>query len=143
MKRLLFITLFCLGLLKPVFSQVLSSCENVNAFNRNSTPDLGIVIYSGDDETVWNALRLATLSQSKGDSVVIFVIGKGLDVYMKGSSAFDVHSLSLKFLTNGGDIYTCATCAKMRNTENVQSCTITSIVDLYEIVKRSKKVLTF
>jgi hypothetical protein len=31
----------------------------------------------------------------------------------------------------------------MRHTENVQMCTVTSIIDLYEIVKHSKKVVSF
>jgi predicted peroxiredoxin len=125
------------------FSQVASSCENVTTFSKNSKPDLGIVIYSGDAETVWNALRLATLSQSKGDTVVIYVLGKGVDVFMAENKTFDIKALSDKFWANGGQILTCATCAKLRGTEEVKSCTITSLADLYEIVKRSKKILTF
>jgi predicted peroxiredoxin len=125
------------------FSQVASACENVTTFSKNSKPDLGIVIYSGDAETVWNALRLATISQSKGDTVVIFVLGKGIDVFMAENTTFDIKGLSDKFWRNGGQILTCATCAKLRGTEEVKSCTITSIVDLYEIIKKSKKTLTF
>jgi peroxiredoxin family protein len=125
------------------YSQNIISCENVTTFPKSSTPDLGICIYSGDPETVWNALRLAVLSQSKGDTVVIFVLGKGLDVFNSKSKKFDIKTLSYKFMGNGGQILACATCAKLRKTENVQACTITSIIDLYEIVKRSKKVLTF
>jgi peroxiredoxin family protein len=125
------------------FSQNIPTCENVTTFPKNSTPDLGICIYSGDAETVWNALRLATLAQSKGDTVVIFVIGKGLDVFNSKNKKFDIKTLSYKFLGNGGQILACATCAKLRGTENVQACTVTSIIDLYEIVKRSKKVLSF
>jgi peroxiredoxin family protein len=124
-------------------SQLFSGCENVSAFNKNSTPDIGIVISSGDDETVWNALRLGVAAQSKGDSVVIFVISKAVDVFMKDSSAYDIEATSEKFWANGGIILTCATCAKMRHTEEVQMCTITSVFDLYEIIKRSKKIVSF
>lgn len=125
------------------FSQLFSACENVSAFNKSRTPDIGIVISSGDAETVWNALRLGIAAESKGDSVVVFVISKAVDVFMKDTSKFDIPKTSLEFLKLGGDIYTCATCAAMRHTENVQMCTITSIYDLYEIVKRSKKLVTF
>jgi peroxiredoxin family protein len=142
MRKLLF-TLLLLGFSISGFSQVLSACENVTTFSKNSKPDLGIVIYSGDAETVWNALRLATISQSKGDTVVVFVLGKGLDVFMSENKTFDIKGLSDKFWSNGGQILTCATCAKLRGTEEVKSCTITSIVDLYEIVKKSKKILSF
>lgn len=123
--------------------QVFSGCENVSAFNKNSHPDMGIVISSGDAETVWNALRLGIAAQSKGDSVVIFVISKAVDVFIKDTSAFDIPKTSEQFVSKGGYILTCATCAKMRHTENVQMCTITSIFDLYEIVKQSKKVVSF
>jgi sulfur relay (sulfurtransferase) complex TusBCD TusD component (DsrE family) len=125
------------------YSQILTGCENVTAFKKSSSPDLAIVIYSSDSETVWNAMRLATFAQTKGDTVVIYVLGKGVDAFMHDSSNFNIEALSTKFISNGGDIFTCATCAKLRGTEEVKSCTITSIFDLYEIVKRSKKVLTF
>lgn len=74
-----------------------SACEGVTAFNKASSPDLGIIISSGDAETVWNALRLATFSQSKGDTVVIFVVGKALDVYMHDTSKFKIEELCNKF----------------------------------------------
>jgi uncharacterized protein involved in oxidation of intracellular sulfur len=132
------------------FAQLFSGCENVTAFNKNRKPDLGIIISSGEAETVWNALRLGVAAESKGDSVVVFVISKAVDVFMKDaarakndSTKFDIRKASIDFLSNGGDIYTCATCAKMRNTENVEMCTITSIFDLYEIIKRSKKIVNF
>lgn len=143
MKRnLLFIATFFISFIS-VNAQLFSGCENVTAFSKTRTPDIGIVISSGDAETVWNALRLGIAAESKGDSVVVFVISKAVDVFMKDSSAFDIQKTSVQFLSGGGDIYTCATCAKMRHTENVQMCTITSIFDLYEIIKRSKKIVTF
>ncbi len=125
------------------FSQLFTACENVTAFSKSRAPDIGIVISSGDAETVWNGLRLAIAAQSKGDTVVIFVIGKAEDVFMNDTSKFDIPKTSQQFVGNGGNIYACATCAKMRHTENVQMCTITSIFDLYEIVKRSKKIVSF
>jgi uncharacterized protein involved in oxidation of intracellular sulfur len=124
-------------------AQLFSGCENVSAFSKSRTPDMGIVISSGDAETVWNALRLGIAAQSKGDTVVIFVISKAVDVFIKDTSSFDIPKTSLEFVSKGGDIYTCATCAKRRHTDNVEMCTITSIFDLYEIIKRSKKVVTF
>ena len=126
-----------------VSAQLFSACENVTAFSTSRTPDIGIVISSGDPETVFNGLRLAIAAQSKGDTVVIFVIGKAEDVFMHDSSKFDVVKTSEQFVAKGGDIYACATCAKMRHTDNVQMCTITSVFDLYEIVKRSRKIVSF
>ena len=143
MKKFALILICMIVNMNDGYSQLFSGCENVSAFNKSRTPDIGIVISSGDAETVWNALRLGIAAQSKGDSVVIFVISKAVDVFMKDTSKFDIPKTSLQFLSKGGDIYTCATCAKMRHTENVEMCTITSIFDLYEIVKRSKKIVSF
>jgi len=140
---------FCLVLIISLFavnntySQLFTGCENVTAFSNTRTPDIGIVISSGDAETVWNALRLGIAAQIKGDSVVVFVISKAVDVFMNDSSKYDIQKTSVEFLSKGGDIYTCATCAKMRHTENVNMCTITSIYDLYAIVNRSKKIVSF
>jgi tRNA 2-thiouridine synthesizing protein D len=143
MKNIWMLSVILLLFTDNVYSQLFSGCEGVAAFDKSRSPDIGIIISSGDAETVWNALRLATFSQSKGDSVVIFIVGKALDVYMHDTSKFKIDELCHTFMYNGGDVYACATCAKQRHTENVPSCTITSIVDMYEIIKRSKKVLTF
>jgi predicted peroxiredoxin len=144
------ILVFILICAQSGFAQLFSGCENVTAFSKNRKPDMGIVISSGERETVWNALRLGVAAESKGDSVVVFVVSKAVDVFMadttklsKEELRFNIRRASIDFLSGGGDIYTCATCAKMRNTENVEMCTITSIFDLYEIVKRSKKVVNF
>ncbi len=143
MKKNIIILILVLFSIQSGSAQLFSGCENVSAFDKSSTPDLGIIICSGDAETVWNALRLGIAAQQKGDTVVIFVISKAVDVFMKDSTGYDIPGTSLNFSAGGGDIYTCATCAKSRHTENVQMCTITSIYDLYEIVKRSVKVVTF
>ena len=143
MRKIFFALIVVLFATSCGSAQLLSTCENVTAFDKSRTPDIGIVINSGDAETVWNGLRLAIAAQSKGDTVVIFVIGKAEDIFMHDSSKFDVPKTSEQFVAAGGDIYACATCAKLRHTENVQMCTITSINDLYEIVKRSKKIVSF
>jgi len=143
MKKLL--TLFALSFffLNNCNAQLFASCENVTAFDTNSHPDLGIVISSGEPETVWNALRLGIAAQSKGDSVVIFVISKATDVFINDSSQFNISNTSLEFIKKGGAILTCSTCAKLRHTDEIQMCTLTSVFDLYEIIKHSKKTISF
>lgn len=143
MKKNFFLLMLILFTAKIGFTQQFASCENVTAFNKSSSPDLGIVISSGDEETVWNAVRLGIAAQSKGDTAVIFVINKGVDVFMNDSAGYDIPKTIIQFVSKGGNIYTCATCASRRHTDYVQMCTITSVYDLYEIIKRSKKVVTF
>ena len=143
MKRIFTVIILFLCFGSVGFSQLIAGCAGTSAFNKDSRPDLGIVIYSSDEETVWNALRLATYSQSKGDSVVIFLIGKGIDPFMKDTNSFDIKPLQFKFLSNGGQIIACGTCAKLRGTDEIKMCTIASITDLYEIIRRSKKTISF
>lgn len=39
----------------------------------------GIVISSNDPETVWNAFRLGNFARGQGDTVNVFLLGKGVD----------------------------------------------------------------
>lgn len=40
---------------------------------------LGLVIYSTDAETVWNAFRLGVFSLKEGDEVKAFLLAKGVE----------------------------------------------------------------
>ena len=151
MRTLLLASFITLALSANSFAQIKpftlpSSCESAAAFDKTSNPDLGVIIFSDDAETVWNAIRLANYSQAQGDTVVIFVTGKGLDAFMRTqdeTEMYNVRAISRDFFAGGGAIYICATCAKARNTDEISYCTITSIVDMYQIIKRSKKVISF
>ncbi len=142
MKQILivFISTF---IITSIYAQETLDCEQYSVFNKSSRPDLGIVIYSNDAETVWNALRLATYSQSQGDSVVIFLLAKGLDGFQTKNPDFDLDRMKDVFFENGGQTIACGTCAKQRKTDEIGMCTIASMADLYAIIKKSKKTITF
>jgi uncharacterized protein involved in oxidation of intracellular sulfur len=44
---------------------------------------------------------------------------------------------------NGGKIFACGTCLQSRKTEGTELCPISTMNDMYEIVKKSDKLLTF
>ncbi len=104
---------------------------------------MGIVIYSNDVETVWNALRFANYSKSQGDSVSIFLLGKGVELDNLVKSDSTIKEQSDKFLNNGGTILGCGTCLKARNNNEPQVCKFSSMKDLYEMVHRNSIVMTF
>lgn len=141
-KKLFFASILLL-IINGSYAQKLAGCEQYAVFNKNSTPDLGIVLYSNDVETIWNAMRLATYAQAKGDTVVIFLLGKGLDGFQIKDTVFNLEGFKDTFVANGGQIIACASCAKIRGTDEIGMCTISGMTDLYEIIKRSTKVLTF
>ena len=102
---------------------------------------LGIVISSNDAETVWNAFRFANFALNSGDEVRIFLIGKGVECEKIEDEKFNVREQMEIFVNNGGKIYACGTCLKIREMDS--ACPVSTLKDLYEIVKWSDKLLTF
>jgi len=143
MRKTFFLVAILMSMGLNVFSQNLSNSVNITAPNSILKPTIGIVLYSNDAETVWNAFRLANLSESKGDTVTIFLIGKGVEALTIESKEFDIKQKAEDFVTKGGVILACATCLKMRNSDGGKLITVSSLNDLYAIVKSSKIVLTF
>ena len=76
---------------------------------------LGIVIYSKDAETVWNAFRLAVFSLKKKDKVKAFLLAKGVECEKIVDDKFNVLEQMKFFVNNGGEILACGTCLKIRN----------------------------
>ena len=104
---------------------------------------LGIVIYSNDGETVWNALRFAIFSIKEGDNVKVFLLAKGVEYGSLDSEKFKIKELAKSFVEQKGQIFACGTCLKSRDLEGSDLCPISTLKDLYELVKESDKVLSF
>src|SRR3990167_9148078 len=104
---------------------------------------LGIVIYSNDAETVWNAFRFSNFSLKEGVVVKIFLLAKGVEYEKLDSEKFDIKKQAKSFLENNGKIFACGTCLKSRDSEGSQMCPISTMKDLYEIVKESDKIISF
>ena len=69
-KKIILVSSLLLGFVFTCYGQLNFGCETASAFPKNTKQDIGIVLYTNDAETIWNAFRLATLSQSKGDTVM-------------------------------------------------------------------------
>jgi len=103
----------------------------------------GIIIYSNDAETVWNAFRFANFSLKEGVVVKIFLLAKGVEYEKLDSEKFDIKKQAKSFLENNGKIFACGTCLKSRESEGSQMCPLSTMKDLYDIVKESDKVVSF
>lgn len=125
------------------FSQNLSTCGDNTLVKSVLKPTIGIVLYSNDAETIWNALRLANFSINKGDTVAVFLLGKGVEALYIESKEFDIKTQTESFTSKGGQILACGTCLKMRKKDNIKACTVSTLDDLYTIINQSKKILTF
>ncbi len=104
---------------------------------------IGLLIYSNDSETLWNALRFANFSKNAGDTVTIFLLGKGveLDILIKTNN--DLEEQTDLFLGSGGKILGCGTCLSSRNLNEPKICKFSSMEDLYVIIRKNKKIMTF
>jgi len=98
---------------------------------------IGIIIYSNDSETVWNALRLANYAKRAGDTVSVFLLGKGVELDNLVKENKDVKEQSELFLNNGGSILGCGTCLRSRKMDTPKVCKISSLKDLYEIIRKN------
>jgi len=49
-----------------------------------------LIISTDDGESIYNAMRLANVGVKKGDSVSVFMLGKGVLFEKSGTEAFDV-----------------------------------------------------
>jgi hypothetical protein len=104
---------------------------------------MGMVIYSNDAETVWNALRFANFSKSQGDTVSIFLLGKGVELDTLVKTEANIKEQVNAFTQAGGTILGCGTCLKSRNNNAPQVCKFSSMADLYALVRQNKIVVTF
>lgn len=103
---------------------------------------LGIIISQDEPETVWNAYRLANFALQQKDTVKIFLLGKGVESE-KQHEKFSVKEQVDKFIKQGGKICACGSCMKTRSMDSTDTCPISTMKDLYDIVKESDKILTF
>ena len=114
---------------------------------KESMPDqkmkIGMIIYSNDPETVWNAFRFGNFSLGEGDTVKVFLLGKGVECEKLDNAKFKVNDQIKQFNENGGKIFACGTCLTSRKMEGSEMCPMSTMQDMYEIVKWCNKIITF
>jgi uncharacterized protein involved in oxidation of intracellular sulfur len=62
---------------------------------------LGLVIYSNDPETVWNAFRLGIFSLKKEDEVKVFLLAKGVECESLDTDIFNITKEMSGFIESG------------------------------------------
>ena len=103
----------------------------------------GVAIYSSDPETVWNVFRLGVFSLKQGDAVSVFLLGKGVKVESLDTSQFKINEQMRSFVDAGGVITACGTCLKLHNSEGLEICPVSTMKDLYSLIRESDRVVTF
>tara|TARA_B100000315_G_C14458711_1_gene532708 strand:- start:558 stop:884 length:327 start_codon:yes stop_codon:yes gene_type:complete len=106
------------------------------------TMQLGIIINTNDLETAWNGLRLGIETLARGNEVNMFLLGSGVEIENIKNKTFDINGALKKFLGSGGNILACGTCLKLRHQE-AGICSVSTMVELAEMISDSDKVVTF
>ncbi len=104
---------------------------------------LGVVISSNDPETVWNAFRFGNFALKAGDEVRVFLMGKGVEADSLDTEAFQIKEQMRALVGKNGKIYACGTCLKSRESQGSELCPLSTMQDMYNLVKESDKVVTF
>lgn len=104
---------------------------------------LGIIIYSNDPETVWNAFRFGSFAIKQGNHVKVFLTGRGVEAEDLDTEQFKVTELIKDFAAVGGAVFACGTCLKLRSKGGSDYCPLSNMKTMLEIVEESDKVLTF
>ena len=104
---------------------------------------IGVIISVNDVETCWNAFRYAIFCLDQKDEVKVFLMGKGVEYQSISTPKFNTVEQAGTFLKNGGKLLACGTCIKSREQESSEMCPISTMKDMYDIIKESDKAVTF
>ena len=102
---------------------------------------IGMIVYSNDSESVWNAFRLGNFALTEGDEVNVFLLGKGVESESLDTEKFKVTEQIQSFVNGGGRVFSCGSCLKIRNSKGSDVCSISTMKDLYRIIKESDRIL--
>lgn len=110
--------------------------------------NVAVIIHSNDPETVWNAFRFANTSLIYDNQTTVFLLGKGVESIALNTLKYDIHEQVELFRKGGGIMIGCGVCCDNRKEEmpflqQGLNCGMGSMQDLYALVAKADKVLTF
>jgi uncharacterized protein involved in oxidation of intracellular sulfur len=104
---------------------------------------IGIVVYSNDTETVWNAFRFGNHALKQGDKVKVFLLARGVEAESLDTDRFQVSEQMQLLVSNDGEVLACGACLKIRKSGGSDLCPMSTMNDFYDIVKESDRLVTF
>jgi uncharacterized protein involved in oxidation of intracellular sulfur len=82
---------------------------------------------------------------AKNDAVKVFLLAKGVECESLDTDHFKITEPMKTSVDNGGEIYACGTCLKLRQRHSTGSemCPLSTMQDLYDLINWSDKLVTF
>lgn len=75
--------------------------------------------------------------------VWVFLMAKGVECESLDTDKLNVAEQIRSSVDTGGKTFACGACLKIRQSEGPEICPLSTMKDLYEIVKECDKVVTF
>jgi uncharacterized protein involved in oxidation of intracellular sulfur len=110
---------------------------------RSLIMQIGILINSSDDETVWNALRFGIFALEKGDTVTAFFLGKGVPASQKSAAPYNIPQQVQHFIGAAGKVYISRTGLHMHHLNASPQIIVAEMDTLYDLIEASEKIVTF
>jgi len=85
---------------------------------------------------------LGVFSLKEKDTVKVFLLAKGVECESLDIDKFNISQQMQAFVDNGGEILAYGTCLKIRNSEGSEMCPLSTMNDLYQLIKESDKVIS-
>jgi tRNA 2-thiouridine synthesizing protein D len=106
---------------------------------------IGILISTGNPETLWNALRFANLclNTDNNNEVSIFLNAKAVAYESVDTEKFNIKELAKTFVLSEGNLIACGKCLGFRGLQENEVCRKGNQKDLYEMVMTSDKLVCF
>jgi len=106
---------------------------------------IGMVISTGDPETLWNAFRFANLclNTDMSNEVTVFLNAKAVAYEKADSKEFNIKEQAKAFVLAEGKLLACGKCLGFRGLEENEFCRKGGQKDLYEILMTSDKLISF
>ncbi len=92
---------------------------------------------------MWNAFRFGNYALKEGDEITVFLLGKGVESESIDTDAFTITEQMRSFVDGGGAIAACQSCLKIHQLGGSELCPISTMADLYALVKECDKIVTF
>ena len=74
--------------------------------------------------------------------VTAFLLARGVECEAHTAAPFNVKQMMQDFVDAGGRILACGTCLKLRHSEGTELCPLSTMKDLYELIRDSDKIVT-
>ena len=86
---------------------------------------------------------MANFSLKEKDEVRLFLLASGVECESLHSKKFPINDLAQSFVNNGGQILACGTCLNLRQQDSSELCPLSTMKDLYELIRNCDKTVTF